>query len=234
MPVNWSGSPRGDSLAVRSLTLAMMRLLALTVFGLLPALWLVAAQSPSPSPSASLSVSISLGTSSITETITSRVQNHNTVITTVVPTSFNVSYTVTPSQSASASASASASPAPIILDTRIDPAFGVLGALLILTGLPSAFWGHKNRWWVPIFPMPWFFCSNGLRTSFFLIGFYSLSLVCMVLILKFGVLNAINPPSQTLRGMFVLSCAVAGVAGGAIAVFFWKATRYFIGGWGGQ
>jgi hypothetical protein len=33
-----------------------------------------------------------------------------------------------------------------MLDTRITPAFGVLGAILIITGLPSAFWGHKNRW----------------------------------------------------------------------------------------
>jgi len=54
-----------------------------------------------------------------------------------------------------------------------------------------------------------------------------------VLILKFGVLPAINPPSQTIRGMFVLSCAIAGVAGGGIAIFFWKGARYWIGAWGG-
>lgn len=71
------------------------------------------------------------------------------------------------------------------------------------------------------------------RTSFFLIGFYTLSLVCAVLILKFGVLPAINPPNQTLVGMFVLSATVAGVAGGAIAIFFWKAAIYGIGAWGG-
>lgn len=92
----------------------------------------------------------------------------------------------------------------------------MLGAILILTGLPSAFWGHKNRW-----------------SSFFLIGFYSLSLVCFVLIIRFGVLQAVNPPSQTIRGMFVLACSVAGIAGGAIAIFFWKAARYCIGAWGG-
>ena len=33
--------------------------------------------------------------------------------------------------------------------------------------------------------------------------------------------------------MFVLACSVAGIAGGGISIFFWKATRYFIGGWGG-
>jgi Domain of unknown function (DUF4203) len=71
------------------------------------------------------------------------------------------------------------------------------------------------------------------RTSFFLIGFYTLSLVCISLILKFGVLPAINPPSQTIRGMFVLASTIAGFAGGAIAIFFWKGARYFIGAWGG-
>lgn len=71
------------------------------------------------------------------------------------------------------------------------------------------------------------------RTSFFLIGFYTLALVCAVLILKFGVLPAINPPNQTLVGMFVLSATIAGVAGGAIAIFFWKAAIYGIGAWGG-
>lgn len=71
------------------------------------------------------------------------------------------------------------------------------------------------------------------RTSFFLTGFYTLALVCAVLILKFGVLPAINPPSQTLVGMFVLSATIAGVAGGVIAIFFWKAARYGIGAWGG-
>jgi hypothetical protein len=33
--------------------------------------------------------------------------------------------------------------------------------------------------------------------------------------------------------MFVLASAVAGIAGGGTAIFFWKATKYFIGGWGG-
>lgn len=80
-----------------------------------------------------------------------------------------------------------------------------------------------------ILPHTQLFC----RTSFFLIGFYTLALVCAVLIIKFGVLPAINPPNQTLVGMFVLSATIAGVAGGAIAIFFWKAARYGIGAWGG-
>ncbi|PBK77442.1 hypothetical protein ARMSODRAFT_949365 [Armillaria solidipes] len=180
--------------------------------------------SSASSSASSASLSLSLTTSSRTITTSTTTNGQNSQYTTVVPTTFNVTYTATPTSSSassssaasSASASASASATPITLDTKLDPAFGVLGAILILTGLPSAFWGHKNRW-----------------SSFFLIGFYTLSLVCFVLIIRFGVLEAVNPPSQTIRGMFVLACSVAGIAGGAIAIFFWKAARYCIGAWGG-
>ncbi|KAL7285123.1 hypothetical protein ACG7TL_000215 [Trametes sanguinea] len=175
-----------------------------------------ATQSPTPTNSASLSLTTSFTT--VTTTIHSG--NQNIPISTVIPVVFNV--TVTPSASASSTSSAqpsattSAAPDYSKLDTHLDPGFGVLGALLILTGLPSAFLGHKNRW-----------------SSFFLIGFYTLSLVCFVLILRFGVIYAINPPNKTLRGLFVLSCFVAGVAGGGVSIFFWKASKYFIGAWGG-
>jgi hypothetical protein len=77
------------------------------------------------------------------------------------------------------------------------------------------------------------FSKSRYRTSFFLIGFYTLSLVCIALILKFGVLAAVNPPNRTLRGLFVLACTIAGIVGGGVAVFFWKAAKYFIGAWGG-
>ncbi|KAF8761766.1 hypothetical protein RHS01_00466 [Rhizoctonia solani] len=144
----------------------------------------------------------------------SSVQTLSSVATTV-----RVSYTLTPSSTSasttSAAASATSTPFPH-LDTRVDPTFGVLGALLILTGLPTAFWGHKNRW-----------------SSFFLIGWYTLALTTIVLILKFGVLDAINPPSKAVRGMFLLASAVAGVVGGGLGIFFWKHTKYFIGAWGG-
>ena len=176
--------------------------------------------STSNSASSSLSVSLSLTTATTTFTSVSQSGNHNFTTTVVTPTTFNVSRTITPTSSstssASASATTSAAPDYTKLDTHIDPGFGVLGAILILTGLPSAFLGHKNRW-----------------TSFFLVGFYTLALVCFVLILRFGVLQAVNPPSTTLRGLFVLSCCVAGFAGGGVAIFFWKAAKYFIGAWGG-
>ncbi|KAH7910862.1 hypothetical protein BJ138DRAFT_1151899 [Hygrophoropsis aurantiaca] len=165
-----------------------------------------------PSQTVSPSVTVVLTTSSFTTTSVSRSGNRVATITEVLPVTLNATETLSPS----ATTSTSPSPTPIVLATRITPAFGVLGAILILTGLPSAFWGHKNRW-----------------TSFFLIGFYTLSLVCFVLIIKFGILPAINPPSLTLQGMFVLASVIAGILGGAITIFFWKGTKYFIGAWGG-
>ncbi|KAH9944133.1 uncharacterized protein BXZ73DRAFT_87094 [Epithele typhae] len=167
------------------------------------------------------SLSLSLTTRTTTFTTTSSAARTTATITSTIATTFNVTVTQSSSSasttsSAAPSATASAPPDFTKLDTHITPAFGVLGALLIITGIPSAFLGHKNRW-----------------TSFFLVGFYTLSLVCFVLILRFGVIQAINPPSATLQGLFVLSCAVAGIAGGAIAIFFWKAAKYFIGAWGG-
>lgn len=34
------------------------------------------------------------------------------------------------------------------LDTRVDATFGVLGGLLVVSGIPMGFWGAKNRWLV--------------------------------------------------------------------------------------
>jgi len=71
------------------------------------------------------------------------------------------------------------------------------------------------------------------RSTYFVCGFYTFALVCAALIIRFGVLEAVTPPSETLRGLFVLSCVVAGVIGGGVAIFFWQQTKYFIGSWGG-
>ncbi|EKM61226.1 uncharacterized protein PHACADRAFT_247701 [Phanerochaete carnosa HHB-10118-sp] len=201
--------------------------LAVAATGLLFFFSVVAAQSNSTSSGLSSTStfptpSVSAETTSATITTTIRSGNSLIPISTVIPVVLNVTVTPTPTSSGSAaasqttSASATPTPDPRHLETKLDPGFGVLGALLILTGIPSAFLGHKNRW-----------------TSFFLIGFYTLSLVCFVLILRFGILQAVNPPSTTLRGLFVLACCVAGIAGGGVTIFFWKATRYFIGAWGG-
>ncbi|KAF8507000.1 hypothetical protein F5888DRAFT_1798214 [Russula emetica] len=168
-------------------------------------------------------VTVILETTSITTTSLTSSGSQTLALVNVLPTVHNVTLTIavptTTSSSrpnATASASSTPTPNPDVLATKIDPAFGVLGMVLILTGLPSAFLGHKNRW-----------------SSFFLIGFYTLSLVCFSLIVKFGILRSVNPPSSTLRGMFVLSSFVAGVAGGGFAIFFWQATKYLIGAWGG-
>ncbi|KAN0125067.1 protein of unknown function (DUF4203) domain containing protein [Russula decolorans] len=182
----------------------------------------VSAQSNSSTSSITPSITVIPETTSFTTTSLTSSGSQTLALVNVLPTVHNVTLTIalptsTSSRSnATASASSTPTPNPNVLATKIDPAFGVLGMVLILTGLPSAFLGHKNRW-----------------SSFFLIGFYTLSLVCFSLIVKFGILRSVNPPSSTLRGMFVLSSFVAGVAGGGFAIFFWQATKYLIGAWGG-
>ena len=142
----------------RSLPPSMARPARMRVFlSLLSALLLrVAAQSTSaslnssttssstPSPSPSSNLTTFLATSSYTTAAVTQSGSQNISFTTVIPTVYNVTSTLpTPT----ASTTATPSPTPIVLATEITPAFGVLGAILILTGLPSAFWGHKNRWW---------------------------------------------------------------------------------------
>ena len=98
--------------------------------------------SPTP-PSVSLSIST-------TTSISNVVSGSRTLQT---PTVFPVTYTYPLSSSSSGTSTPTSlpaetsSPAQIRLDTKLDPGFGVLGALLILTGFPSAFLGHKNRWY---------------------------------------------------------------------------------------
>ncbi|KAL5640828.1 hypothetical protein ACGC1H_001348 [Rhizoctonia solani] len=182
----------------------------------------ISSTNTNPSPSATVTftdVSITvpfLTTQPVSGTVsTVRTLSSLSSVATVTRVSYTLTPTSTLASATSTAASATSTPFPH-LDTRVDPTFGVLGALLILTGLPTAFWGHKNRW-----------------SSFFLIGFYTLALTTIVLILKFGVLDAINPPSKAVRGMFLLASAVAGVMGGGLSIFFWKHTKYFIGAWGG-
>ncbi|THH06812.1 hypothetical protein EW145_g3823 [Phellinidium pouzarii] len=201
-------------------------LFALAVLAALLQLSFVHAQSSTPAPSSSSSTSpapsslanasISSVVSNFTSTFTSTSGVHTTVITSVIPTTVALSPTSTSANATATNSTNSASATPLSLDTRVDPGYGVLGAILIITGLPSAFWGHKNRW-----------------SSFFLIGFYTLALACLALILKFGVLEAVNLPSEKLRGVFVLACCIAGIAGGGVAIFFWHQAKYFIGAWGG-
>ena len=51
--------------------------------------------------------------------------------------------------------------------------------------------------------------------------------------MHFGVENVIDPPTETMRGLFLLSSVVAGFIGGTLAVFFYNQAKYFVGAWGG-
>jgi hypothetical protein len=112
------------------------------------------AQTTSSTPIASDNVTVIRGTTSFTSTSISSSGTQTLALVNVFPTTYNVTLTLaaTPTSSvnasASASASASSTASATVLATKIDPAFSVLGTVLILTGLPSAFLGHKNRWLV--------------------------------------------------------------------------------------
>lgn len=129
------------------LAMAYHRLAA--VFSVLAALYIasVSAQSSTASFTTSLlttdvvtTVPVPLPTGAASHTTTSF---ETTTVATVIPvilSAFNASAT------SPADNSTDTDSAPVLLDTHVDAAFGVLGAILVLTGLPNAFWGHKNRW----------------------------------------------------------------------------------------
>jgi hypothetical protein len=91
-------------------------------------------------PIAAQLTSLSLTTSHQVLTTVSRTAGQDIPITTTLATVFNVTVTQQPL------ATSTPTPSPIVLDTKLDPAFAVIGTLLVITGIPSAFWGHKNRW----------------------------------------------------------------------------------------
>ncbi|KAH9454109.1 hypothetical protein Pst134EB_014205 [Puccinia striiformis f. sp. tritici] len=102
------------------------------------------------------------------------------------------------------------------LDTKITVPFSILGALLIISGAPMGFWGGRNRW-----------------SSYFLTGAYIGALLVMTPILRFGVMDQDHSPSNAIQGVFVLACFISAVGAGAVAVIFWKGTRFLVGGGGG-
>ena len=110
----------------------------------------VSAQSTSTAPTSDVTPNVTVirETTSFTTTSVTSAGSQTLALVNVLPTVLNVTLTIavpTPTSS-NATASASSTPNPDVLATKIDPAFGVLGMVLILTGLPSAFLGHKNRW----------------------------------------------------------------------------------------
>ncbi|EJT97820.1 hypothetical protein DACRYDRAFT_119049 [Dacryopinax primogenitus] len=100
----------------------------------------------------------------------------------------------------------------------IDPAYGVLGALLILLHIPLLLLGPKLRLYTPL-----------LLTS------HILSITTLILILHFGVEPniALHPPDQMLRGLYLLACIVAGGVGAGIAALWREYAEWGCGAVGG-
>lgn len=42
-----------------------------------------------------------------------------------------------------------------------------------------------------------------------------------------------NPPSRTLRGLYLLASIIAALVGSGIGIFFWKFAQYWVGAAGG-
>ena len=63
-------------------------------------------------------------------------------------------------------------------------------------------------------------------------------LFTLVLILRFGVTPALqgpspNPPSTTLRGLYLLACFISSVVGSALGIFFFNFTKFWVSACGG-
>ncbi|WVR06361.1 hypothetical protein IAU60_003392 [Kwoniella sp. DSM 27419] len=104
---------------------------------------------------------------------------------------------------------------------KIDPAYGVLGAFLIITGIPVAVLGGKNRW-----------------SSLAISSGYAVMLLTLVLILRFGVQPNLqppspSPPSTTLRGLYLLACIIASFFGAAAGIFLFTFAKYWVSAVGG-
>ncbi|WWC62543.1 uncharacterized protein I303_105139 [Kwoniella dejecticola CBS 10117] len=104
---------------------------------------------------------------------------------------------------------------------KIDPAFGVLGALLIVSGIPVAVLGGKNRW-----------SSNAIASG------YALMLFTLVMVLRFGVEPNLqppspNPPNTTLRGLYLLACIITAFFGGGLGIFLYSFAKYWVSAIGG-
>ncbi|KAL8283605.1 hypothetical protein RQP46_005400 [Phenoliferia psychrophenolica] len=95
------------------------------------------------------------------------------------------------------------------LYTHVDATFGVLGSILVITGVPLGFWGGKNRW-----------------SSFFLVGLYIGAMIVSLLILRFGVEPSVNDPTSATRGLFLFASLAGGLIMGAASVFWWKAAQH--------
>ncbi|WVO12614.1 hypothetical protein L204_100219 [Cryptococcus depauperatus] len=103
----------------------------------------------------------------------------------------------------------------------LDPAYGLAGGFLILTGIPVAVLGGKNRW-------SSLAISSGLAVLLF----------TLVLILRFGVQPSLaepspHPPTHTLRGLYFFACLVTSLIGAGLGIFFYNFTKYAVSAGGG-
>ncbi|GAA5934011.1 hypothetical protein JCM1841_002049 [Sporobolomyces salmonicolor] len=162
-----------------------------------------------------------------TSRITTSIRPASTNATT--PTSANSTRSATPSptqsanatsstlstssaDAASASASSSAVPPTPRLDTHIDATFGILGALLIISGVAVGTCGGQLR-----------------RVSAFVAGVYGGSMIVALLILHFGVVPRVSPPESTTRGLYLLGSLAAGIICGAFCVLFQRGGQLLVG-----
>ncbi|KAK4058922.1 hypothetical protein OIO90_000368 [Microbotryomycetes sp. JL221] len=129
---------------------------------------------------------------------------------------------------------------PKFLDTRIDPTFGVLGGLLILSGLALTFYGSRNRWYVRSTaswaskPVSHFAASGALaRTSFFLIGFWAAAMVIGLIILSTAVRTSNYAPASSTRGLYLLASIAGGALVGVTCIVWWTGAQHLSGAVGG-
>ncbi|KAL9940253.1 hypothetical protein V8E36_000958 [Tilletia maclaganii] len=142
---------------------------------------------------------------------------NSTIVAIASPTSAPpASVTPTIASPPPSSATPTSSPDSLPLDTKVDATFGILGVVLLLSGAATCGWGHRNRW-----------------SSFFLCGFYILSLSTLCAILSLGVEKGIKPPSPGVRGLFLLASVIAGVVGGVLFILFHTWAAFAVCGLGG-
>ncbi len=102
------------------------------------------------------------------------------------------------------------------LHTTIDPAFGVLGAWLIITGLFMAAWGVKSR-----------------VTTVFIAGSYATAIIVICVILKVGVIPAVFDPSAAIRGVYLVAAVLGGAVVGIVCMIFYSFATFLTAGLGG-
>lgn len=120
--------------------------------------------------------------------------------------------------SSSSSTAAITSSAPIAtpalpIQVTLDPSYGAAGAVFIISGIAMCFMGLRNRW-----------------TSYFLTGFYLVTICILLFILRF--MPASNPSSKT-KGLYLLAMFGAGILAGLLSMPLYYLSKYLVGALGG-